>query len=174
MRDRFTRVLRGHIAMATARFPAGTSGAPIDALARRPLWDAGLDFGHGTGHGVGHFLCVHEGPQSVAPRSTKTALKPGMIVSNEPGYYRAGQYGIRIESLVEVVDAGTGADAQPFLGFRELTLCPIDTRCVERSLLRDEERAWLDAYHARVLREITPRLRTGPERDWLARACAAL
>jgi Xaa-Pro aminopeptidase len=174
MRDRFTRVLRGHIAMATARFPAGTSGAPIDALARRPLWDAGLDFGHGTGHGVGHFLCVHEGPQSVAPRSTKTALKPGMIVSNEPGYYRAGQYGIRIESLVEVVDAGTGADAQPFLGFRELTLCPIDTRCVERSLLRDEERAWLDAYHARVLREISPRLRTPAERDWLARACAAL
>jgi Xaa-Pro aminopeptidase len=97
-----------------------------------------------------------------------------MIVSNEPGYYRAGQYGIRIESLVEVVDAGAGADGQPFLGFRELTLCPIDTRCVERSLLREEERAWLDAYHARVLREITPRLRTGSERDWLARACAAL
>jgi Xaa-Pro aminopeptidase len=174
MRDRFTRVLRGHIAMATVRFPAGTSGAPIDALARRPLWDAGLDFGHGTGHGVGHFLCVHEGPQSIAPRSTKPALKPGMIVSNEPGYYRAGQYGIRIESLVEVVESGPGADGQPFLGFRELTLCPIDTRCVERALLTDTERAWLDAYHARVLREIAPRLRTPAERAWLARACAPL
>jgi Xaa-Pro aminopeptidase len=172
MRDRFTRVLRGHIAVATARFPAGTPGAPIDALARRPLWDAGLDFGHGTGHGVGHFLCVHEGPQGISVRSIKPPLRPGMIVSNEPGYYRAGQYGIRIESLVEVVDAGLGADAQPFLGFRELTLCPIDTRCVERSLLTAEERAWLDAYHARVLREITPRLRTAAEREWLARACA--
>ncbi len=174
MRDRFTRVLRGHIAMATARFPAGTSGAPIDALARRPLWDAGLDFGHGTGHGVGHFLCVHEGPQSVAPRSTKVALRPGMIVSNEPGYYRAGHYGIRIESLVEVVESGTGADGQPFLAFRELTLCPIDTRCVERALLTEGERAWLDAYHARVLREITPRLRSATEREWLTRACAPI
>ncbi len=174
MRERFTRVLRGHIAVATVRFPAGTSGAPLDALARRPLWDAGLDFGHGTGHGVGHFLCVHEGPQSLAPRSTKTALVPGMVVSNEPGYYRGGHYGIRLENLVEVIAAGNGADGQPFLALRDLTLVPFDTRCVEPALLDASERAWLDAYHARVLAEVAPLLRTDRERAWLSRACAPL
>jgi Xaa-Pro aminopeptidase len=174
MRERFTRVLRGQIAVATARFPSGTTGAPLDALARRPLWDAGLDFGHGTGHGVGHFLCVHEGPQGLAPRSTKTALAPGMIVSNEPGYYRAGHYGIRLENLVEVVAAGEGADGQPFLGLRDLTVVPLDTRCVERSLLGDAECAWLNAYHARVRAEVAPLLRTDAERAWLVRACAEI
>jgi Xaa-Pro aminopeptidase len=167
-------VLRGQIAVATARFPSGTTGAPLDALARRPLWDAGLDFGHGTGHGVGHFLCVHEGPQGLAPRSTKTALAPGMIVSNEPGYYRAGHYGIRLENLVEVVAAGEGADGQPFLGLRDLTVVPLDTRCVERSLLGDAECAWLNAYHARVRAEVAPLLRTDAERAWLVRACAEI
>ncbi len=171
MRERFTRVLRGQIAVATARFPAGTSGAPLDALARRPLWDAGLDFGHGTGHGVGHFLCVHEGPQGLSPRSTKTSLAPGMIVSNEPGYYRAGHYGIRLENLVEVVAAGEGADGQPFLALRDLTVVPLDTRCVDRSLLTDAEAAWLNAYHARVRTEVGPLLRTEAERGWLDRAC---
>lgn len=168
-RESFTRVLKGHIAVATARFPSGTSGAPIDALARRPLWEGGLDFGHGTGHGVGHFLCVHEGPQGIAPRSSKTALRPGMIVSDEPGYYKAGEYGIRIESLLEVVSAGEGADGHPFLGFRELTLCPIDTSCLERALLTEEERDWLNRYHARVREELAPRLTDPADVTWLER-----
>ena len=169
-RDRFTRVLKGHIAVATVRFPRGTSGSPINALARRPLWDGGLEFGHGTGHGVGHFLCVHEGPQGLAPRSTATALEPGMIVSNEPGYYKAGHYGIRIENLVEVIEAGKGADGEPFLGFRELTLCPLDTRCVDADLLVAGERDWLNAYHARVRAEVAPLLSEPAERAWLERA----
>jgi Xaa-Pro aminopeptidase len=173
-RESFTRVLKGCIAVATVRFPTGTSGAPLDALARRPLWDGGRDFGHGTGHGVGHFLCVHEGPHGIALRSSKTALRPGMIVSDEPGYYKAGEYGIRIENLVEVVPAGEGADGQPFLGFRELTLCPIDKRCIDPSLLSAEERDWLDRYHARVRQELAPELADPADRAWLERSTEPL
>src|SRR6185312_14659157 len=150
MRDRFTRVLKGHIAIATAVFPDGTSGAQLDTLARVPLWQAGVDFDHGTGHGVGSYLSVHEGPARISKLGT-VPLKRGMILSNEPGYYKAGAYGIRIENLVLVVEgpAVTGAE-KPLNVFETLTLVPIDQRLIERGLLDAGEVAWLDAYHLRV------------------------
>jgi Xaa-Pro aminopeptidase len=168
-RDRFTRVLKGHIAVATVDFPEGATGSQIDSLARRPLWEAGLDYGHGTGHGVGHFLCVHEGPQAIAPRSTKVALKPGMILSNEPGYYEAGAYGIRLENLLEVVEREAGPQGTKFFGFETLTLCPIDTRCIDAGGLDDAERGWLNAYHARVRESLAPLLEDPADRRWLER-----
>jgi Xaa-Pro aminopeptidase len=150
-RDRFTRVLKGHIAIATARFPKGTSGRQLDSLARTALWEAGLDFDHGTGHGVGSYLGVHEGPQRMAKIGTDVALQPGMIVSNEPGYYKADGFGIRIENLVTVVavEAPEGAEHE-MLGFETLTLAPIDRTLVEPGLMSTQETAWLDSYHARV------------------------
>lgn len=156
-RDRFTRVLRGHIALATARFPAGTTGSQLDALARRPLWEAGLDYDHGTGHGVGSYLGVHEGPQRISKLPNTVALRAGMIVSNEPGYYKAGAYGIRIESLVAVMPVPTppGGEGE-WLGFETLTLAPIDLALVEPALLTADEVAWLDAYHTRVREAIAP------------------
>jgi Xaa-Pro aminopeptidase len=158
-RDRFTRVLRGHIALATARFPKGTTGSQLDALARAPLWDAGLDFDHGTGHGVGSYLSVHEGPQRISKVGNSVALRPGMIVSNEPGYYKTGGYGIRIESLVVVVPitAPPGAEL-PLYGFETLTLAPIDRTLVEPALMTAAEIAWLDAYHARIRDAIAPKV----------------
>jgi len=151
MRDRFTRVLKGHIALAMARFPEGTTGAQLDTLARMPLWQAGLDFDHGTGHGVGSYLGVHEGPHGISKRSNTVALKPGMIVSNEPGYYKTDAFGIRIENLVTVVccDGLDGAE-QSTLALETLTLAPIDLNLVEPSLLAVDEIDWLNAYHARV------------------------
>jgi Xaa-Pro aminopeptidase len=151
MRDRFTRVLKGHIQLALARFPEGTSGAQLDAFARRPLWDAGLDYGHGTGHGVGSYLSVHEGPQSISSRGFAQALMPGMIVSNEPGYYKTGEYGIRIENLVVVrqMDPIPGGEKKMF-GFETITMAPIDLNLVEPSMLTTEETAWLNGYHAQV------------------------
>ncbi len=174
MRDRFTRVLKGHIALATLVFPAGTAGAQIDAFARAALWQAGLDYDHGTGHGVGHFLSVHEGPQRIAKAGNAVPLRPGMVVSDEPGYYKTGAWGIRIENLLAVrrVKAPSGAE-RLLLGFETLTLAPIDRALVERRLLSADEIAWLDAYHARVRRELSPRLR-GPDRTWLARATRPL
>ena len=149
-RDRFTRVLKGHIAIATSRFPAGTSGAQLDAFARMALWKAGLDYDHGTGHGVGSYLSVHEGPQRIS-KMGGVPLKPGMIVSNEPGYYKTGAYGIRIENLLVVTPAAMiDGGERPMLGFETLTLAPIDLNCVERGLLTQEESDWLNAYHARV------------------------
>ncbi len=173
MRRHFTLVLKGHIAIATARFPEGTSGAQLDALARRALWQAGLDFDHGTGHGVGSYLSVHEGPQRIA-RTGHTPLQPGMIVSNEPGYYRDGAYGIRIENLEVVRPAAPipGGD-RPMLGFEALTLAPIDRRLVVKDLLTPEERQWFDAYHARVRAEIGP-LVDAETRAWLEAATAPL
>jgi len=151
MRDRFTRVLKGHIALATARFPRGTTGSQLDVLARQPLWQAGLDYDHGTGHGVGSYLGVHEGPQRISKVVNRVALEPGMIVSNEPGYYKTGAYGIRIENLVAVVECPRGEGAElDMLGFETLTLAPIDRRLVEPALMTAAEIAWLDAYHARV------------------------
>jgi len=151
MRDRFTRVLKGHIALATVRFPRGTTGSQLDVLARRPLWQAGLDYDHGTGHGVGSYLGVHEGPQRISKVLNRVALEPGMIVSNEPGYYKAGAYGIRIENLVAVVECPRCEGAETdMLGFETLTLAPIDLRLVEPTLMTAEETAWLDTYHARV------------------------
>jgi Xaa-Pro aminopeptidase len=169
-RDRFTRVLKGHIALATCRFPAGTTGSQIDVLARHALWQAGLDFDHGTGHGVGSYLNVHEGPQRISKAPNAQALLPGMIVSNEPGYYKTGAYGIRIENLVIVTPCGDlpGAERE-MLCFETLTLAPIDRALVMPALLTREEIAWLDAYHARVRETLTPLLDTETA-AWLAEA----
>ncbi|HEV2364883.1 MAG TPA: aminopeptidase P family protein [Caulobacteraceae bacterium] len=174
MRDRFTRVLQGNLALARVRFPAGTTGSALDALARLPLWEVGLDYDHGTGHGVGSYLGVHEGPQRVSKVPNAVALEPGMIVSNEPGYYKEGDYGIRIENLQVVTPpAAIEGGERPMLGFETLTLAPIDRRCIEPSLLSLQERRQLDAYHARVLAEIGPRVE--PEvAAWLAGACAPI
>jgi Xaa-Pro aminopeptidase len=156
MRDRFTRVLKGHIALGRARFPKGTAGEHLDALARLALWEAGLDYDHGTGHGVGSFLSVHEGPQRVAKRGSAVPLDPGMIVSNEPGYYKTGAYGIRIENLVVVREGAAGEGGRDMLEFETLTLAPIERALIEPAILSAAERAWLDAYHARVRAEIGP------------------
>jgi len=174
MKDRFTRVLKGHIALARIRFPAGTTGSALDALARQPLWMAGLDYDHGTGHGVGSYLGVHEGPQRIAKAPNTIALAAGMIVSNEPGYYKAGAYGIRIENLQTVTAAGSIAGGErPMLGFETLTFAPIDRRAIAVELLEADERAWLDAYHAEVLAKIGPRV-DAEVRAWLEAACAPL
>ena len=170
MRDRFTRVLKGHIAVARSVFPEGTAGRQLDAFARAALWRAGLDYEHGTGHGVGHFLGVHEGPQRIAKGGGAVALRPGMVVSDEPGYYKVGGYGIRIENLLAVrkVKPPRGAERR-LLGFETLTLAPIDRALIAPGLLTDDEIAWLDAYHARVRRALAPRL-DRETRVWLARA----
>jgi Xaa-Pro aminopeptidase len=165
MRDRFTRVLKGHIAIARLVFPKGTSGAQIDALARVPLWRAGLDFDHGTGHGVGSYLSVHEGPQRISKLGA-APLQAGMILSDEPGYYRAGHWGIRIENLIAVERRPIPGEEREMLGFETLTLAPIDLALVEPKLLDAEERAWLNAYHRRVRREISPLVPPGARR-WL-------
>jgi Xaa-Pro aminopeptidase len=165
-KDRYTRVLKGMIGIAMARFPKGTSGAQLDILARQHLWQAGVTYNHGTGHGVGAFLSVHEGPIGISTRYP-TPFEAGMIVSDEPGYYKAGEYGIRIENLVMVVESAVG-DGK-FLEFETLTLAPIDTRPIEISLLSAEERDWLNAYHARVLKEIGPLVKGGVL-SWLRQA----
>jgi Xaa-Pro aminopeptidase len=172
MRDRFTRVLKGHIAIARAVFPKGTSGAQIDALARQALWQAGLDFDHGTGHGVGSYLSVHEGPQRLSKLGTQ-ALEPGMILSNEPGYYKTGQYGIRIENLVLVERREIAGAEREMLGFETLTFAPIDRALIAAALLTADEREWLDAYHARVREVLTPELDEAT-RAWLVEATRAL
>ncbi|ACI92388.1 Xaa-Pro aminopeptidase 1 [Afipia carboxidovorans OM5] len=155
MRDRFTRVLRGHIAVARAIFPDGTHGVQIDALARQFLWQAGLDFEHGTGHGVGSYLSVHEGPARIS-KLGHVPLRRGMILSNEPGYYKTGAYGIRIENLELIVEAKIDGAEKPMDTFETLTLAPIDRRLIDVAQLSDDERAWIDAYHARVRTEIRP------------------
>ena len=172
MRDRFTRVLKGHIAVARAVFPAGTNGAQIDALARAPLWRAGLDFDHGTGHGIGSYLSVHEGPQRLSKTGT-TALAPGMIISNEPGYYAAGAFGIRIENLLAVEERKIPGGERPMLGFETLTFAPIDLTLVEPKLMDADEIAWLNDYHARVRKTLSPRV-DAPTRRWLAKATRRL
>lgn len=173
MRERWTLVLRGMIAISTLRFPAGTRGQDIDAFARAALWRAGLDYAHGTGHGVGSFLSVHEGPQRIARTGSETLL-PGMILSNEPGYYREGAYGIRLENLIVVEPASAipGGDIAMH-GFETLTLAPFDRRMVRTDLMTADEIDWLDRYHARVLAEIGPML-DGPALAWLERATAPL
>ncbi|WP_297297276.1 aminopeptidase P family protein [uncultured Methylovirgula sp.] len=168
MRDRFTRVLKGHIAIARAVFPHGTTGAQIDALARLSLWQAGLDFDHGTGHGVGAYLSVHEGPQRISKLSN-VALEPGMILSNEPGYYKAGHFGIRIENLVVVVPLKIKGAERDMLGFETITFAPIDLSLVEPKLLDATGIAWLDAYHAKVTKLLAPDLGRD-ERQWLKQA----
>jgi Xaa-Pro aminopeptidase len=173
MKDRFTRVLKGMIGVSMIRFPKGTCGSQLDVLARAALWKAGLDYDHGTGHGVGSYLSVHEGPARIN-KTDRTALVPGMILSNEPGYYKAGHFGIRIENLLMVTEAeDIEGGERPMHGFETLTLCPIDRRLVDASLLTREELHWLDAYHARVLEEIGPLL-PAEELQWLKGACAAM
>ncbi len=172
MKDRYTRVLKGHIAVATAIFPKGITGAQLDPFARRALWDIGTDFDHGTGHGVGSYLSVHEGPQRIS-RLGHTVLETGMILSNEPGYYREGAFGIRIENLILVEKAQLAKTERPCLSFETLTLAPIDTRPLDLKLLTRQERAWLNAYHKRVLKEIGPKLDT-KARAWLKKACAPI
>ena len=177
MRDRFTRVLQGHIALATAVFPAGTTGGQLDGFARRPLWQVGLDYAHGTGHGVGAYLSVHEGPQRIAQPfypggGPAEPLRAGMILSNEPGYYKAGEYGIRIENLLLVEDRNF-SDGAPFLGFETLTFCPIERSMILPELLSTAERAWLDAYHAEVFAVLSPAF-DAEERAWLAEKCAPI
>ncbi|MBA2466911.1 MAG: aminopeptidase P family protein [Sphingomonas sp.] len=178
MRDRFTRVLKGHIAIATALFPKGTRGSQLDSFARRPLWEAGLDYAHGTGHGVGSFLSVHEGPQRIAPAGSAQSggdepLRAGMILSNEPGFYKSGEYGIRVENLVLVVEKTVEGAEKELLGFETLTFAPIERRLVVKEMLSPQELAWLNAYHGQVLEKISPRLE-GADRAWLEQACAPL
>ncbi|WP_366555324.1 aminopeptidase P family protein [Aquibaculum sediminis] len=174
MRERYTRVLKGHVALALARFPAGTSGSQLDSLARRPLWEAGLDYDHGTGHGVGSYLSVHEGPQRISKLPNNVALRPGMIVSNEPGYYKTGAYGIRIENLVAVTEASPLSDGErPMHGFETLTLAPFDRHLIDPALLTSEERTWIDTYHARVRESLTPLL-DAETAGWLEGATAPL
>ena len=178
MRDRFTRVLKGHIALATALFPPGTNGGQLDSFARRPLWEAGLDFEHGTGHGVGAYLSVHEGPQRIAKPNypgggPSEPLLAGMILSNEPGYYKAGEYGIRIENLLLVQEREVPGGERVMLGFETLTFCPIERSLIDPTLLTPAERHWLDEYHARVLDILGPQL-NGEERSWLLGKCAPI
>ncbi|MBC7432794.1 MAG: aminopeptidase P family protein [Rubritepida sp.] len=174
LRERYTRVLRGHIALGTATFPRGVAGPHLDTLARRPLWDVGLDYGHGTGHGVGSFLSVHEGPAAFSRAAKVVPLAPGMILSNEPGFYLPGHYGIRIENLLLVHEAPMRPDqAKPFLAFETLTLAPYARALIEPALLTPDEHAWIDTYHARVLGEIGPAC-DAPTAAWLGQACAPL
>lgn len=168
MKDRFTRVLKGHIALATVHFPEGTTGHALDAFARRPLWEIGLDYDHGTGHGVGSYLSVHEGPQNISKRMVAQPLKQGMICSNEPGYYKAGEYGIRIENLVVVQEIQVEGDRKTF-AFETITLAPIDLNLVEASLLTQSERDWLNTYHMAV-REVLSPLVDEATRSWLGEA----
>jgi Xaa-Pro aminopeptidase len=176
MRDRYTRVLKGHIALATAVFPKGTVGSQLDTLARAPLWQAGLDFAHGTGHGVGSYLSVHEGPARIAKPGYPGAgpsepLLPGMILSNEPGYYKAGEYGIRIENLLLVVERDINGGEEPMLAFETLTFAPIDRDLIDSALLTPDELSWLNAYHQQVVATIGPLL--GEEsRTWVRQRCA--
>jgi Xaa-Pro aminopeptidase len=169
MRENFTRVLEGHIALARAVFPEGTTGAQLDSFARQYLWAAGLDFDHGTGHGVGSYLSVHEGPARISKLGT-TALQRGMILSNEPGYYKTGAYGIRTENLVLVMEAPAVPGAEkPLNAFETLTLAPIDRHLIEPHLLTGEEIAWIDAYHTRVRAALAP-LAGAETRAWLEQA----
>jgi Xaa-Pro aminopeptidase len=169
MRQRFTAVLKGHIAVASARFPKGTRGVDLDPFARRALWDLGADFDHGTGHGIGSYLSVHEGPQSIS-RAGQTVLEPGMLISNEPGYYKEGAYGIRIENVVLVAPLAPvdGGDRE-MMSFETLTLAPIDKRLIDAAALTASERDWLNAYHARVYETLQQSLDGGAQR-WLRQA----
>jgi Xaa-Pro aminopeptidase len=174
MRTRFTLVLKGHIALARARFPKDTTGSQLDCLARYALWQHGLDYDHGTGHGVGSYLGVHEGPQRISKLPNKVALQPGMIVSNEPGFYKTGAYGIRIENLVTVIESEVReGDEREMLEFETLTLAPIDRRLIDPALMSEQEIAWLDAYHARVRKCHRGKLDGGTAK-WLEAATKSL
>lgn len=172
MKDRFTRVLRGHIALSTTRFPKGTAGMMLDSIARRPLWEIGLDYDHGTGHGVGSYLAVHEGPQRIAKFGTSVPLEEGMILSNEPGYYKEGEYGIRIENLVVVKKAEADEEREMF-EFENLTWAPIDRNLIDPSGLSDIELKWLNDYHATVYEKLSS-LVDSETKAWLEKATAPI
>ena len=173
-RRRYSQVLKGHIAVAQARFPVGTTGSQLDVLARLALWADGVDYDHGTGHGVGCYLSVHEGPHRIAKIGNGVALKPGHILSNEPGYYKAGHYGIRLESLLAVVAVHPPIGAEcSLLGFEVLTLVPFDRTAIDASLLTPDEVQWLNHYHARILAEIGPLLPVEVV-PWLTKACCPI
>jgi Xaa-Pro aminopeptidase len=172
--DRFTRVLKGHIALAQAVFPPNTTGAQLDVLARQFLWQVGIDYNHGTGHGVGSFLNVHEGPQGISRTGTRAPLEPGMVISNEPGYYKTGEYGIRIESLVTVVEISPATENKAAkLGFETLTLAPIDRKLIKKKLLTHDEIDWLNSYHTHVYTHLSPYLNE-KVKAWLEYATKAL
>jgi Xaa-Pro aminopeptidase len=173
LRAQVTRVMQGHIAIATLVFPHGVAGPHLDGFARRALWQAGLDYDHGTGHGVGAYLSVHEGPVGLSRAARMVPIEAGMILSNEPGFYLPGEYGIRLENLLLVQEAALPDAKKPFLRFETLTLAPFDRALLDASLLSAEERAWLDAYHARVLAAVGPGLEPDV-RGWLAEACAPM
>jgi Xaa-Pro aminopeptidase len=174
MRNRFTLVLKGHIALARTSFPCNTTGSQIDAVARLALWRSGLDYDHGTGHGVGSYLNVHEGPQRLSKLPNRVGLRPGMILSNEPGYYKPGQYGIRIENLVLVVPVSAPPMAEiELLGFDTLTLAPIDRGLIDRGMLEADEITWLNNYHAKVVASLFPLLDSDTA-NWLIRAAAPI
>ena len=168
----YTRVLQGMVALSRAHFPKGVGGQHLDALARFPLWTAGMDYDHGTGHGIGSYLSVHEGPQGISRRSM-VPLEVGMIVSNEPGYYREGEFGIRIENLIAVIQAPKGIDDRDMLAFETLTLVPLDRRLIDLSLLSKTERDWIDQYHRDTITLLGPHIE-GAAGDWLVAACAPL
>lgn len=168
----YTMVLKGHIQLGMAKFPVGTRGSQLDILARKAMWDKALNYGHGTGHGVGHFLNVHEGPQSIRMDENPITLQPGMMLSNEPGMYRTGEYGIRIENLVQVIFAEKTEFGQ-FLQFETLTLFPIDTKLIDKSMLTDKEKKWLNDYHAMVYKRVQPQL-TKSEQKWLKEKCEGI
>ena len=177
MKRDYTLVLKGTLNLSRARFPRGTPGPMLDSLARAPLWAEGIEFGHGTGHGVGYFLNVHEGPQSISKTipNEHMAMQPGMITSIEPGVYRPGQWGVRIENLVLNVEQPTpeGGRFGAMLAFETLTLCPIDTDPIDRSLMRADEIDWLNQYHATVGERLLPRV-SGAAREWLLRRTEAI
>ena len=168
MKHHYTLVLKGHIALGNATFRVGTTGSQLDVLARQPLWAEGLDYDHGTGHGVGACLGVHEGPQSISKRANSVSLMPGMILSNEPGYYPEGEYGIRIENLVEVVKSQPG-----FLRFANLTMVPYARVLIDVIMLNADERDYINSYHNAVIQALSPHLNDA-EMVWLEEACAAL
>ena len=165
MKKDYTMVLKGHINLATAIYPQGTRGSQLDILARKALWDEGLNYLHGTGHGIGHFLNVHEGPQNIRMNENPTTLQPGMVTSNEPGLYRAGQYGIRIENLIRTKHEMT-TEFGDFYSFETLTLCPIDTTPIVKEMLTEKEIVWLNEYHKFVYDRLSPLL-TEDEKQWL-------
>ncbi|HQJ60403.1 MAG TPA: M24 family metallopeptidase, partial [bacterium] len=173
MKKDFTNVLIGHINVSTAKFPQGfTAGTHLDALARIALWKNGQNYNHGTGHGVGAYLSVHEGPMGISPRWLETKLVPGMILSNEPGYYEAGEYGIRIENLVLVKQIEETKWGK-FLGFENITMCPVDIRAIEPGMLNAEEKKWLNDYHKDVFRNLSPQLGK-EEKEWLKKMTASI
>lgn len=165
----YTLVLKGHIALAQAKFPAGTCGYQLDSLARQFLWKEGLNYGHGTGHGVGYFLCVHEGPQGIRPDTNKTELKEGMVISNEPGLYKEGKYGIRLENLIQVKEYKK-TDSGRYLSFETLTLFPFERVAINDSLLTNEEKGWINSYHKNIIEQFSQHL-SPDENMWLKEKC---